>query len=131
MKRNAIRIVVVLAMLVAFGGLAQADEPPKVLQVVSVQVEPKDVSDYLAQLKRAQGILTRLGLPGFRVWQSTLAGSDTGSVVVAIESDHLGAFAANAGKLQADPEWRTWVETQQKSGKTKVVSNSMYVERTP
>jgi hypothetical protein len=101
---------------------------PAVSQVFVVDVEPKNVDDYLGRLAKAQAIIKGLGLPGFQVLQASMAGPNTGQIAVVVESDSL---AANQGKLQASAEWQKWVEEQQESELGDVVSNSIWVDVTP
>jgi hypothetical protein len=110
--------------------MAQA-KAPAVSQVFVVDVEPKNVDDYLGRLAKAQAIIKGLGLPGFQVLQASMAGPNTGQIAVVVESDSLASLAANQGKLQASAEWQKWVEEQQESELGDVVSNSIWVEVTP
>ena len=127
---NGLILVAVALVFLAAPSPAEA-QAPKVLQVVLVSVESGNQDDYLAALKKAQPIFERLGLPAFRVWQSTLAGPNTGNTVVGVEYENLAAFAEGSGKLQADAEWQKWVENNQKKGISQVTSNSLMVETTP
>jgi hypothetical protein len=104
---------------------------PAVSQVFVVDVEPKNVDDYLGRLAKAQAIIKGLGLPGFQVLQASMAGPNTGQIAVVVESDSLASLAANQGKLQASAEWQKWVEEQQESELGDVVSNSIWVDVTP
>jgi hypothetical protein len=104
---------------------------PAVSQVFVVDVEPKNVDDYLGRLAKAQAIIKGLGLPGFQVLQASMAGPNTGQIAVVVESDSLASLAANQGKLQASAEWQKWVEEQQESELGDVVSNSVWVDVTP
>ena len=127
---NGLILVAVTLMFLAAPSPAEA-QAPKVLQVVLVSVDPGNQDDYLAELKKAQPIFERHGLPAFRVWQSTLAGPNTGGTIVGVEYENLAAFAEGTGKLQADPEWQKWVDNLQKKGISQVTSNSLLVETTP
>ncbi len=118
------------ALSLAVPQTAIAEGPP-VLQVIVVEVEPADREWYLERVKKVQGIVERLGLSGFRVWRATLAGTSTGALAVVIENPNLAAFAANSTKLQADSEFQKWVKEMQKAGRSKAISNNMWVEVTP
>ena len=132
MKRLVNGLILAAATLMLLGAPSSATaQAPNVLQVVLVTVEPMNQDAYLAELKKAQAIFDRLGLPAFRVWQATLAGPNTGGTIVGIEYDNLAAFAEGTGKLQADSEWQKWVDNLQKKGISEVTSNSMLVEITP
>ncbi len=132
MGRFVSGLILATAALMFLGAPSAAQaQAPKVLQVVLVSVEPADRDDYLADLKKAQVIFERLGLPAFRVWQATLAGPNTGGTIVGVEYQNLAAFAEGSGKLQADPGWQKWVDNIQKKGISQVTSNSLLVETTP
>ena len=65
------------------------------------------------------------------MWQSTLAGPNTGGLAIAIEYADMASFAAGQSKLQADAEWQKWIEELQAWDKSAVTSNSLLIERTP
>ncbi len=65
------------------------------------------------------------------MWQSTLAGPNTGNIIFVTEYDGSGEWAKQAAKLQASAEWQKWIDELQSWGKTTVTSNSMLVEITP
>jgi hypothetical protein len=65
-----------------------------------------------------------------RVWQSTLAGPNTGTVAVAVEHPSLVSMAQDGAKVAADAEWQKVVDAFQAAG-MRVVSNSVSVEITP
>ena len=122
MKRITIGLLGILVLLVGLSVAATASaEGPTALQVVSVDVNAKNQAKYLEKLAKAQTIFARLDLPAFRVWQSTLAGPNTGGL----------AFAAGQAKLQADAEWLKWLENLRNWDKSTVTSNSILIERTP
>jgi hypothetical protein len=127
---NGLGLWLAVLMLCAAPAVATA-EGPNVIQVVVVQVDQGHQAAYLERVKEVKAILERLGLPGFRVWQSTLSGPNTGSVIVAIESPDMTAFAQNQAKLVADPAWQKWVDDLTKWGKSRVTSNSLAMEITP
>ncbi len=132
MKRITNGLLGVLVLLACLGvAVTAAAEEPKVLQVVAVDVKAKDQSEYLEKLAKAKAILKRLDLPAFRVWQSTLAGPNTGGLAIAIEHADMASFAAGQSKLQADAEWQKWIEELQAWDKSAVTSNSLLIERTP
>ena len=85
----------------------------------------------MKSLEEAKGIITGLGLPGFRVLQATAAGDAVGNLAIVVESENLTTWAANTTKLQADAGWQAWVAKQQQSGLANVVSQNMWVERMP
>lgn len=81
-----------------------------VLQTVVVQVKPGRLDDYVAKIEKLRGISERLGTtPTMRVWQATVAGDATGSVVVGIVYPDLATYAADSTKIQSDSEWQKLV----------------------
>src|SRR3990172_12156021 len=91
-----------LALVVPVVASADANT---VLQVTAVQVKAGQMDAYLAKVKQLTAINKRLGTAvTTRVWEATLAGDGTGTVVVGIEYPSLAAFAENSTKVQADPE---------------------------
>jgi len=131
MKLHRVVVLVSLSLVLGLGVAAPVvAQGPPVLQVFLVEVAPKDVDGYMAQLKEAQTIVGKLGLSGFRVFQSTAAGPQTGSIIISVESKDMMDLAKNQAKLQADPGWRNWVAKSQKSGLGTIVSNSLMVEQT-
>ena len=109
---------------------ATAQEGPKVIQIVAIDTGG-DLPKFLEFSKRIQAIADKAGSTGQRrIWQSTLAGPETGSVVVAIEYPSLVSMAQSTGKMAATPEWRQLVADVQAAG-MRVVSNSIAVEITP
>ena len=131
MKRITIGLLGILVLLVVLSVAVTAGaEGPTALQVVSVDVKAKNQAKYLEKLANAQAIFARLGLPAFRVWQSTLAGPNTGGLAIAIEYADMASFAAGQSKLQADAEWQKWLENLRNWDKSTVTSSSMLIERT-
>lgn len=130
------RLTILAIGLVALGLAALAPVPataegPNVLQTFAVQVEPANRDAYLAKIKAIGPILERLGMPKLRVWQGSYAGDNTGLIIVAIEQSDLGAFAANSGKILNDAEFKKWQADLQKSGLSKLVGQSLWVDVTP
>ena len=104
---------------------------PKVATILTVDVAAVDQDAFLQRISQGQAIWKKLGIPPFRVWQSTLSGPTTGTIVFVTEYDGAGAWVQNSGKLQASPEWEKWIDDLQAWGKSSVSSNSMMVEITP
>ena len=132
MKRITIGLLGILAVLVCLSvAVTAVAEGPTALQVVSVDVKAKHQAKYFEKLAKAQTIFARLGLPAFRVWQSTLAGPNTGGLAIGIEYADMASFAAGQSKLQADAEWQKWIEDLRNWDKSTVTSNSILIERNP
>ena len=109
---------------------AQAQDAPKVSNVLAFAAGA-DVPTLLGFVERGTKINERLGNKGVvRVFVSTLAGPNTGSVAIVVEFESLAAMAAEQAKSNADPEWQTLMTDVQASGIT-LVSNSVVMEITP
>ena len=126
---------ILAAVLAALAGapttaVAQG-QAPKVITAVAVEVTGADQDAFLQRVTKAQAIWKKLDIPAFRVWQSTLAGPNTGNIIFVTEYDGSGEWAKQAAKLQASTEWQKWIDELQSWGKTTVTSNSMLVEITP
>jgi hypothetical protein len=120
-----------VAVLFAIPGLASAQAAPKVLQAVIIDVDPGAGDAFMERLAKGQVIFKRLGLPAMRVWFSSLAGPNTGSLVIGVEYPDDVTRAKLGAKLQADAEWQKWVDELQAWGKSRITSNSLLVELTP
>ncbi len=111
-------------------GQASAQEPPKVINVLSVDAGG-DTDKFLEFAKRAREITEQHGGTGSqRVWLSTLAGPNTGSVIVAVEYPSMVSMAQSQAKVNSTPEWQKFIDDFQKSG-MRVVSSSLWVEIMP
>ena len=132
MVRSVFRLLVLVAVFcfgLAVPGPAAAG-PDTVLQVTAVQVKAGQMDAYLAKVKQLQAVIKRLGASGTtRVWEATLSGDDTGTVVVGIEYPSLAAYAESTAKVSADPEWQKLMAGL--DDMRTVVSRSLYRERTP
>ena len=119
-------------VLLAALGLASAHEAhaAAVWQVLSVQLEG-DPQPWLDLVKKTNVVRKRLALPSVRVAEATLAGDATGTYFVDIEYASLAAFADAVAKLEADSEWPGLLKQFQTYPKSKVVENSLFVDRTP
>jgi len=132
MVRFSFRLLVLFSVFcfgLALPGMAAAD-PNTVLQVTAVQVRPGQMDAYLAKVKQLQAIIKRLGAPGTtRVWEATIAGDNSGTVVVGVEYPSLVAYAESTTKVSADAEWQKMMVGMEDM--RTVVSRSLYRERTP
>jgi hypothetical protein len=131
MKVSVWVLAVSLALLTVAGpGRSLAQEPPKIINVIVIDVAG-DLPKFLELFKQVRGINERLATKGVsRVWQSTLAGPNTGTVAVAVEHPSLVSMAQDGAKVAADAEWQKVVDAFQAAG-MRVVSNSVSVEITP
>jgi hypothetical protein len=130
MARSRLLVLVsVFCFGLAVPGTAAADSDT-VLQVTAVQVKAGQMDAYLARVKQLQAIIKRLGTSGTtRVWEATLSGDDTGTVVVGVEYPSLASYAESTAKVSADPEWQKLMAGL--DDMRTVVSRSLYRERTP
>ena len=128
--RNASVLAGLLLGALLAMGIPTSASAESVLQVVAVEVAPGKLDAYLAKVKQLQAVMTRLGSAGtLQVWQATLAGDNTGTVVVGIEHESLAAFADSTAKVSADPEWQSLVSGL--DGIRTLLSSSLYRELTP
>ena len=87
------------------GGQAAVADSGNVLQGVIVRPLPGKADEYLAQLKKLNAVQKRVGSSGeLRSWNVTFGGEGSGNIAVGIVYPSLAAYAADQGKLQADPE---------------------------
>ena len=129
--RNAILFFAVLVLLsFVASGQVSAQEAPKVINVLSVDTGG-DTAAFLEFTKRAKAIGDQHGGTGNqRVWLSSFAGPNTGTVVVAVEYPSAVSMAQSQAKVNSSPEWQKFVADFQASG-MRVISNSVSVEITP
>jgi 6-phosphogluconate dehydrogenase (decarboxylating) len=122
-------MAVLVSMLVGTPRVAAADTD-KVLQVVAVQVKSGMVDKYVSRVDKLKAVQERLGTKGtIRVWQASIAGDNTGTVVVGVEYPSLAAFAEGMEKLNADSEWQGIIAGLDDI--RTIVSTSLYRELTP
>ena len=101
-----------LALVVSTGASAQA-----VLQSVTV----------LERIEALKKVQKRLGTSSnMRVWQATLAGSNTGNVAVGIMHPSLAAYAENTSKLNGDAEGQKILDGL--GDIRSILSSSLYVK---
>ena len=131
MRLSAIFVGFALALTFALApGQAAAQDAPKVINVLTVDTDG-DLDGFLKFAKRARELQKKHGGTGTqRVWQSTLAGSNTGTVVVAVEYPSLVSMAQSQAKVGATAEWQKFVEDFQASGMG-ILSSSLSVEVSP
>ena len=128
---NRSRTSWILALLAALWlASAQPVQGAAVWQIVSVQVEG-DSQPWLDLVKKTNALRKRLALPPVRVVQATLAGDATGTFFADIEYPSLAAFAEGTAKVEADAEWPALLKQFQTYPNSKLVENSLFVDRTP
>jgi len=78
-----------------------------VLAITGVTVKPGKLEEYRTRVASIAAISGRLGIKSkVRLWQSDVAGTNTGGVVVGIEYPDLATYVADQQKLSADAEWQ-------------------------
>ncbi len=116
---------IALTILLSMTGPLLAQDAP-VLRVIVVQSD--NPSAYIKEvLETGQAHLKRVGSAGnLRVWTAKYAGSNAGSIVIAIEFSSLAALAADEKRTAADPALMAWIRSLDKM--RKIVSDSLYSE---
>jgi hypothetical protein len=96
-----------------------------VQRIVVVQVD--NVDAYLKELRHGQELLVRMGsVQKLRVWRPRFAGSDVGTLAIAVEYPDLAAYAEDEKKVAADAEFQAWIKNLARQ--RKIVSDSLHDE---
>ena len=104
---DAIRTIQSSSLYRSVSGEDAAVTANSVLQTVTVRVKPGQLDDYVERVDALQKVSDRLGVTSsMRIWQATLAGDATGTVVVGLIHPSLAAYADNTTKMQGDAEWQ-------------------------
>jgi hypothetical protein len=74
---------------------------PKILQVLTLNLDAKDRAAVLTQVKALQGIAAGEGLPPLRVWLASYSGESVGRRFLTVEQANIVAFGSNSAKVQA------------------------------
>ncbi len=124
-------LVVMLAFVsLALAGSAGADDAPDVTQVVAIDTHG-NLDMLLSHAKSNEKIFERLGIDAERRYmQASIAGPNSGTIVVVIEYDSLPELAAAQDKLRNDAEWQKYLDAVNESGMT-IQSNSLWQDITP
>jgi hypothetical protein len=77
-----------------------------VMSAFQFQVMPGKGEEFQAVLADGIGIAMKNGAPASRVWQVTVGGPTTGTVVVTTEYESMAAYGAFVDKVAADPDWQ-------------------------
>jgi hypothetical protein len=100
------------------------------LQAVLVRVKPGKLDAYLGEVKKLNAIQKRLGVETVvRAWQASIAGENTGTVIVGLEYASLAAFADASTKTQNDGEWTSLIGGL--DGLRTLLSSGLYREIKP
>jgi len=133
MTRVSLSLIVALSLGAAGlfpAGSAAADAHEKVLQVVTVRVEPGELDEYQKKVAKLSAVLERVGSGAvMRMWNTTQGGPDSGQILVALEYKNAAAWAADAPKVQGDSEWQDIIEDLHKI--RTLEGSSMWREITP
>jgi hypothetical protein len=128
-----IRSVVMTALVLAIGltvAPRSAVAASPVIQVVTVEVKPGMLDQYRQELKKVQGVMTRLGSKAsMRVWNTTAGGPNSGQVLVGLEYPDQATWATDSPKMQADAEWQK-IQAGLANVRT-VVGNSIWRDVSP
>lgn len=109
--------------------LAAASGEPAVMRVVIIQTS--DLKTYAHELSVEESMLHRVGVNcTFKVWEAHYAGSETGTIVVALQFASWDMFTRylNAGKTHPDLGAQM---AKFNPSLRKVVSDSVYLEVPP
>ncbi len=108
-----------------------AQEAPKVINVLTYDVAAGDMPKFLELYKRAMVVLEKYGSTGkSRLWVTTYAGPNTGTVAVAIEYPSMVSMAESGAKVFPSPEWQKLTAEFQATD-MRLLSNSVSVDITP
>ena len=121
-------VLAAVTIVLCMAAPLRAQDAP-VMRVIVVQTD--NPSAYMKEvLETGRAHMKRLESSGnLRIWKAKYAGSDAGSVIVAIEYPSLTALAADDKKSAADPALGAWVRGLDKL--RKIVSDSLYSEAKP
>ncbi len=123
-----------LALVFAFAmapSQSTAQEAPKVINVLTYDVAAGDMPKFLELYKRAMVIIKKYESTGeSRLWISTLAGPNTGTVAVAIEYPSMVSMAQSGAKVVPSPEWQKLIDDFEATD-MRILSNSVSVDITP
>ena len=130
-----IRFVLTAALAAAFGlgvlsSASWAGHHEPVIQVFTVAVKPGKLEDYQEAVEELRSVMERLGSPGVvRMWRATVAGPDSGNVIVGVEYPNQDSWAADTTKLQADEEYQDIIDDLHKI--RRIESNAMWRDISP
>ena len=114
-----------LGLLLCAALPARADDAPVLRIIMSQTDDPGAYIDEVLDTGRAH--LTRLNSVGkLRIWRAKFAGTNAGTVIVAIEYPSLVAYAEDDRRMSADADYRAWARGLDKV--RKIVSDSLYTE---
>ena len=122
--------LVACGLLMLAPSVLRAEGKP-VMTVLTVKLKG-DRDAYLQKVKGVMALAEKLQTGGkMRIWQATLAGSDTRLIYASIEYANMEAMAKAVTKLQSDDEWKKLLKDIDQSGVREVVSSELIEDVTP
>lgn len=82
-----------------------------VIQMSTVRVKPGRMEEFMAHQDAIKPINARYGLTGRRLLRATMAGTNTGDVLIVSEFADLAAWTRWNEERNNDPEYREWRKT--------------------
>ena len=126
-------LLIALALVLTFGlapNDAVAQDAPRVNNVLFIDVGG-DLPKFLEFFTRFQAIAEKYDSTGTaRVWVATLAGPNTGNLVVVTEFPNLVSMAQTQAKIGPSPEFQQFIVDFAAAGMS-VTSNQVLAEATP
>ena len=126
-------LMIGLALVLTFGlapNDAVAQDAPAVNNVLFIDTGG-DLPKFLEFFTRATAIGEKYGTTGKgRLWFASLAGPNTGSVIVVNEYPNLVSMAESQTKVGQSPEWQQFIADFEAAGMS-VTSSGVSVEITP
>jgi hypothetical protein len=126
-------LLIALALVFAFTlvpSQSTAQAAPKVINVMTYDVAG-DMPKFMGLYKRAMAVFGKYESTGqSRLWISTYAGPNTGTVAVAIEYPSMVSMTESGAKVFPSPEWQKLTAEFQATDMS-ILSNSVSVDITP
>ncbi len=126
-------LLIGLALVLTFGlapNDAVAQDAPAAENVLFIDTGG-DLPKFQELFTRAVAIQEKYGSTGTgRVWLATLAGPNTGNVVVVYTYPSMVSMAQTGAKVFPSPEWQQFIADFRAAG-MRVTSNQAFVEVTP
>jgi heme-degrading monooxygenase HmoA len=82
-----------------------------VFQISTLRVKPGRLEDFLAHQDAIKEINQRYGLKSRRILRASIAGEDTGEVLIVSEFEDLIGHARWSQERSQDPEYQEWRKT--------------------
>ena len=79
-----------------------------VYQVSTLRIKPGRFQEFLAHQEAIRPINERYGLTKRRILRASIAGDETGTVLIVSEFDDLAAWARWTEERAKDPEYQAW-----------------------